>query len=166
MLIDVINTELLVIQRTCQSVRSAEAFYVICGTYFLLIWYKNNWRLTMTMPSNKARDASFLNCAWSRSSIRRSADARQFVMPRVLLCTSIVKVPALFDEMMMSILSNCRGENGSIDNKIPFSYNAFALYLKEPNCGVVPDFCRSRMWKYCLVKGRVRRFLLLRHQWR
>jgi len=75
----------------------------------------------MTIPLNNARDASFLNWAWSRSSIRRSADARRFVMPRVLLYTSIVKIPALFDEMMMSILSNCRGENGSIDNRMPFS---------------------------------------------
>ena len=129
-------------------------------TNFLFIWYKKSWRLTLTMPLKSESEAWFSNWAWRRSSIRRSADARRFVRPSVLLKTSIVKIPALFDDIMRSILSNCRGENWSIDRSIPFSYSALALYLKEPNWGAFPDFCKSRRWKYCLVNGRVSRVFL------
>jgi hypothetical protein len=71
-----------------------------------------------------------------------------------------VKTPVFSEEMITSILSNWRGENWSIDSRIPFSYKSLALYLNEPNCGLFPDLCRSRRWKYCFVNGITKRFFL------
>lgn len=91
------------------------------STHFLLIWYKKRLILTLTSPLKSESEAWFSNCACSRSSIRRSVMPIRFVMPRALLSTSRLKTPAFSDEMMTSILSNWRGENLSMDKRMPFS---------------------------------------------
>lgn len=134
-------------------------------THFLLIWYRNNRRLTFAIPLNNVREAWFSNCSWRRSSILKSWEAIRFVIPNVLLKTSTVKTPGWLDDMTKSILSNWRGEYVSSESRIFFSYQLFAVYLKEPNCGVLPAFWRSRRWKYCFVNGKTTRVFLLFEFW-
>jgi len=112
------------------------------------------------MSLNKERDERFLYCACNSSSIRISTVAIRVEIPSKLLSRSSVKTPALLDEIVRSTLSNWRGEYWSIDSKIFLSYRYLAEYLKDPNCGDFPDFCSSRRWKYCFVKGRTKRFFL------
>ena len=72
------------------------------------------------------------------------------------------KTPTSSHEMVRSIWPQSRSGMPCQATRTPLSERARALYLNEPNLGTRPVRSSSRWWLYCLVKGRRKRFLLLR----
>lgn len=91
------------------------------GTYFLLMWSRNNSKLTLTLPLNSEKDGRFSYLACRRSSIRMSSEAIRVATPSKVDSSRMVKTPAVFEDIVSWILSNCRGEYWSIDRRMPFS---------------------------------------------